>query len=722
MFIPNSSAFSIQHSAFSIQHSAFSIQHSAFSIHLNTDFLLQSSPWYLPLCLLVGGAYAFLLYQKNAPWSKRLNLALSSMRFFLVSGLCFLLLGILLKQTKTSVEKKTVVLAIDNSQSVGAAGNRLRAGLKAIQEALSGEKYAVEIQTLNDERTGSLDSVRFNVRTTNLSNMLSRIRTTYEGRNLTDVVLLSDGIVNQGTSPTYGTYPFAIQTLGVGDTLPKRDVALKAVYANKIAYLGNQFPVSTDVLAYGYPGQSTRLQLRQGPVILDQKTVTFGPNQTLLPLTFSTTAKQKGLQHYTLEAVPLGGEFTTRNNRQEVYIDVIDGKEKILLAALTPHPDVKALRAMLEKNENFEVDVQVFNTNSPPPPSDKKYDLIVLHQLPDLYNSAQAWTKRLVESGAPCLFVLGNQSNTPALNALNGVVQVVSNPGQSDKVTGFLNANFKLLNFDPQRLDLLRKLPPLSVPFGDVRLLPNAQAVLFQRVGTVQTQKPLLVVGTGQKRGAVLLGEGLWQWRLEEFALTEKQELVDDLLMKVVQYIAAKDDKRKLRVYPLQNEFQLGDRITFETEAYNDIYERLYDLPIALTLTDERARPRSYNYTITSGSTRFEVSDLPAGVYRYRAAATVLGKAEVTTGEFVVKDEPLEALSTTADFNLLRQLAQQTGGRFYPASQIESLRKNLLSRNVPDRLSSTEDLRELINLRWLFFVLLLLVTAEWGIRKWAGSY
>lgn len=676
----------------------------------------------MPLCLLVGAGYAALLYQKKSSWDRRLTWALAAGRFLVVSLLCLLLLGILLKQTKTSLEKKTIVLALDNSASVGAAGQKAGAALQTLREKLEAGGYTVELQTLADRPIGALDSVRFNARSTNLSALLSRIRTSYEGRNLTDVVLLSDGIVNQGASPAYGSYPFAVQTLGVGDTIPKRDVNLKTVFANKIAYLGNQFPVSADVLAYGFPGQTTRLLLRQGSAVLAQQTVTFGPAQTLLPVTFTTTAKTKGLQHYTVEATPLAGEFTTRNNRQDVYIDVIDGKEKILIAALTPHPDVKALRAVLEKNQNFEVDVQVFNPNAPPPVSDKKYDLLVLHQLPDLYNSAQAWTRRLLDTGAPCLFVLGNQSGTAALNAINGAVLLTTNPGQTDKVTGHFNPNFKLLNFDAQRLDLLRRLPPLSVPFGDVKLLPNAQPVLFQRVGQVQTQKPLLVVGTGAKRSAVLMGEGLWQWRLEEYAVTEKQDLVDDLILKVVQYIAAKDDKRKLRVYPVQPEFQVGDRVTFETEAYNDIFERLYDQAIALTLTDERGKARPYTYTVTAGNTRFEVSDLPAGVYRYRATATVLGKAEVATGEFVVKDEALEALNTTADFNLLRQLSQQTGGRFYRASQLENLQTSLLDRDLPDRMSSTEELRELINLRWVFFLILLLITAEWGVRKWAGGY
>lgn len=92
------------------------------------------------------------------------------------------------------------------------------------------------------------------------------------------------------------------------------------------------------------------------------------------------------------------------------------------------------------------------------------------------------------------------------------------------------------------------------------------------------------------------------------------------------------------------------------------------------------------------------------------------------TGEFVVRDEQLEALNPTADFNLLRQLSQQTGGQFFTGNQFGDLQKYLLNRQVPDRLRASEELRESINLRWLFFVLLLLLTAEWGLRKYLGGY
>ena len=302
-------------------------------------------------------------------------------------------------------------------------------------------------------------------------------------------------------------------------------------------------------------------------------------------------------------------------------------------------------------------------------------------------------------------------------------MQVAAQAGQSDKVTGFLNPAFKQLNLDPTRLDILAKLPPLSVPYGEFRLQPGSEVVLWQQVGSVRTTKPLLALNvTSPRKTAVLAGEGIWSWRLEEYALTDKQEVVDEVIQKVIQLISVKEDRRKLRVYPIRDEFVAGEKVIFETELYNDILERLYDKPVRLEISDEKGLTRSYNYTPTATNSRFEISRLPEGAYRFKASTTINDKAEQSLGQFVVRDVQLEALNTTADHGLLRQLSQQTGGHFYGPGQVDELVRTLTSKPHPARLTGTEEMNEIINWRWLFFVVLTLVAVEWGLRKFYGGY
>ncbi len=717
---------------------------------MQSDVIFQSSPWWILVCLLAGAVYAFAMYQPLprlvgsgttvGGLDKRTTYGLAALRFVVVSFLTFLLLNPLIRSLRTLTEKPKVVLAIDNSESVAAGGRpaltRTLEGLQTLRKQLLDKGLDVSVHTFADmsadERDGESDltQIPFTQRTTDLSGLLSSIRSDYEGRNLTDVVLVSDGIVNQGLSPTFGQYPFAVQTIGLGDTIPKKDIQLKGVIVNRIAYLGNQFPVKAEVVSNGFQGRIATVVLRQNGKELGRQAVSLGKKDTFDQLTFQTTATQKGVQHYVVEVLPQPGEFSTLNNRQDVYLDVIDGKEKVLLLALTPHPDVKALRNILEKNQNYEVDVRIL-TGTPAEATtsaDKVYDLIILHQIPDNGGVGNALAQKYLAKKTPVLFVLGNQSSMGPFNTSNPVMQVNAQPNQSDKVTGIFNPEFKQLNLDPARLEILAKLPPMSVPYGEFRLQPGSEVVLWQQVGSVRTTKPLLALNvTSPRKTAVLAGEGLWSWRLEEYALTDKQEVVDELIQKVIQLISVKEDRRKLRVYPIRNEFVAGEKVIFETELYNDIYERLFDKSVRLEISDEKGLTRSYNYTPTSANSRFEISRLPEGAYRFKASVTASdaslnNKAEQASGQFVVRDLQLEALNTTADHGMLRQLAQQSGGHFYNASQTDELVRNLTTRPHPSRLTSTEEMNELINWRWLFFVVLTLVTIEWGLRKFYGGY
>ena len=711
------------------------------------NVIFQSSPWWILVCLLVGAVYAWAMYQPLprlagvgsgttvGGFDKRTTYGLAALRFVVVSFLCFLLLDPLIRSLRTFTEKPKVVLAIDNSESVVAAGrpalSKSLASLQTLRQQLTEKGLDVAIRTFSDTTAASdLTQIPFTQRTTDLSGMLSGIRSDYEGQNLTDVVLVSDGIFNQGLSPTFGQYPFSVQTIGLGDTIPKKDIQLKGVIANRIAYLGNQFPVQAEIVSNGFQGRSGTVVLRQNGKELGRQSVNFSKGDGRTPdrfnqVTFQTTATQKGVQHYVVEVIPQPGEFSTQNNRQDVYLDVIDGKEKVLLLALAPHPDIKALRNILEKNQNYELDIRIL-TGTPAeatPPADKQYDLIILHQVPDNGGAGNALLQKYLAKNTPVLFILGNQSAIGSFNTSNPVMQIASQINQSDKVTGTLNPEFKQLNFDPARLDILSKLPPLLVPYGEFRLQPGSEVVLWQQVGSVRTKKPLLAINvTSPRKTAVLAGEGLWGWRLEEFALTDKQEVVDELIQKVIQLISVKEDRRKLRVYPIRNEFVAGEKVIFETELYNDIYERLYDKPVQLAISDEKGITRSFNYTPTANNSRFEISRLPQGAYRFRASVTINNKAEQSSGQFVVRDLQLEAINTTADHGLLRQLAQQTGGQFYGASQTDELVKTITTKPHPARLTSTEEMNELINWQWLFFVVLILASAEWGLRKFYGGY
>jgi hypothetical protein len=113
---------------------------------------------------------------------------------------------------------------------------------------------------------------------------------------------------------------------------------------------------------------------------------------------------------------------------------------------------------------------------------------------------------------------------------------------------------------------------------------------------------------------------------------------------------------------------------------------------------------------------------LREGIYRYKSAADINGKKEEVRGQFLIAAQEAELQNLTADFNLLRKLSSSTGGSFYKASEFDKALADLSASEAQAIIHSEEKYDALLNLKWIFFVLLLLVSAEWFLRKYFGSY
>jgi len=694
-------------------------------LNMRSELFLQTPFWFIFFCLLAGAAYAIFLYQPVSSWGKKINYALAALRGITVASICFLLLSPLVKKTETSVDKAKVVFAIDNSESVKPFGGVLLKQISDAAKSLSDAGFEVSVQTLDkSDGSANTDSILFDQNKTDLSRLLQTVKTNFEGRNLTDVLLLSDGIVNQGVSPAFGQFPFKVSTLAAGDTVPKLDIRIKDVVHNRIAYLGNDFPIRVEIVANGLAGKATSVSLKQGGQIIASQKVSIDRQAYFGTFDFTTSSKQKGVQHYTVELNAVQGETSSRNNKRDVYIDMIDGRQKILLLALAPHPDIKALRSLIESNDNYELDVNILTVSTNPnQPITKPYDLVILHQVPNVLGMGNALIRKFIDSKTPIFYILGNQSAIPLVNTLSKALIINVNKGQLDKVGARYNPAFQQLNFNEESMQLLERLPPLSVPFGEYSVAPGTESILFQKVGKLNTAKPLLVLNTSsEQKTAVLAGEGLWQWRQEEFALTSKQELVDNLFQKVIQILSVRNDKRKFRVYPIRPEFEAGDQVVFQTEIYNDIYEPIYGQEVKLDVTDEKGRKRQFNYTHSVENSGFNVSGLPEGVYRFQASTALRSGQETVLGQFVIRNVDLEMNHSTADFGMLHELAAHTGGEFVTPASLAQFVEKLKEKRPANRLESSEEMVELIHLKWIFFLLVLLLGIEWGIRKYLGGY
>jgi len=684
--------------------------------------ILESSPWFVLICLIVGALTAYLLYKPSGPWGKQVNYVLTAVRFLLVSLLCFLLVGPIIKHLKNRVEQPQIVVALDNSQSLAEVMDSVQQvnlidQVTDLVQALQSSNFEVQLRTLTEDEQ---DAIKFDQPSTPLNSFLGKIQSDYEGKNLKSVVLVSDGIYNQGLSPVYAPYKFPVHTVGLGDTIPQKDIQLKAILYNKIAYQGNQFILRADILNEGFIDTPLEVVLSESGRVLQRKNIRVSNSPQLLQLDFTVEAQSKGLKDYLISVNGVEGEFTLSNNQRHAYIDVIEGQRKILLAARGPHPDIKAIKSTLDNNQNYQTDLYIPGISNPELDT---YDLIILHQMTQQEARQVSLIANLLSNGTPTWTIVGSKSNLPRFNSENPLVEIVPINYQRDQVTAQVSGSFSKFQLSEPLKVMLANNNPVNVPFANYKLSAGAEVLLTQKVGNLATDNPMLMVmDDGDQKQAVLIGEGIWQWRLQDYDRNQSFTLFDELVSKLVQYLSSNQEKSRFRLYPINSEFQVNEPVILQSEVYNEIYEEVYGNNIDLSITDGTGQSQAYNFTTSEGNTQYRINDLPSGVYSFRASTEIDGKSFNSRGQFSVTDLQLESLDLTADHQMLKELAAKTDGQFFNQAQWTQLQSLLAADPAQGVIYSEEAFMPLIRWPWVLVLLLVLVSIEWFIRKYYGSY
>ena len=689
--------------------------------------ILESAPEFLVLCMIAGLGYAALQYYKTKhPWSKGVNAMLFSFRAILAFFLAFLLLGPIVKQISNLYEKPAYIILHDNSSSVAevtdsTARVRLQESLTETKSLLESNGFDAEMYALSDDNESAFT---YSATTSDINGALRRVANRYEGKNVAGVILVSDGIYNAGLSPLYASYNFPVHTIGVGDTTVRADIALKNIAYNKIAYQGNKFPLRAEVQVKNISASGITATLLKRGKVVEKQTKKFTAGQ-LLMFDFQPLADEQGIQKYDIQLETRPEEYNTKNNRSSVFVEVVEGRKKILCVAAAPHPDIKALREVITKNSNYEFILHIpdVNPQQASAMTPENIDLVIFHQSPDLRGKTTALFQSFMKSKSSVLLILGHQSDLRQLARHNLPVQFEAPPREYDEVTPVVNPALTNFSISAEASSAFSGFPPASVHFGKMQSRTGVSTVLFQRVGSITTDKPLLVLGEEDtKKIGVMLGEGLWRWRLNEFDRTENTIHFDEVFGKLFQFLSTTDDKRKFRSYPVRQEFSDTEPVVIESQVYNDIFEPVYGNSVEIDLTHEDGQRTKYSYVISPGNTRYQIGGLKEGVYRYRSSTVLNGKTESVRGEFAVVERQAELQNLTADFDLLRKLSENTGGTFHPASDMQALQANLSRAEATSIIHSEETYDSLINLKWVFWILVTLITAEWGLRKFYGSY
>jgi hypothetical protein len=682
------------------------------------------SAWWLIPCLFLGFGLAFIFYQKSTLADKNLKWSLFSLRGILISLLAFLLLSPLVKLTQKQLEKPLIIIAQDASASIKNATHdpfdsvAYHRDLENLAKSL-GDNIEVKVLNFGDEVKEGFD-FKQTEKQTDFSALLHYIQEQYGDRNIGALILSSDGIINRGANPVnqISQIKYPIYSIALGDTIPKRDLILAQVNYNNLVYLGNDHQLEIEIQANKANGTKSQWVVKTNDGQTQAQYFTVNGDEWQQKFNIHLEARKKGIQKIEVQVVPVKNEFSIQNNRQTIFVNVLDGREKVLILADAPHPDIAALKEAIENNKNYEVKVAFADDL---PTNFQDYGLIVFHSLPSINHPITSFLSQTRQKSR--WFIVGTNTNISALSQIQGLLNInVSGNAMQDYLSQ-LHKDFYAFSLSDEAKERLQNLAPLVAPFGNYSL-KSAGIVLFnQKVGNVATPAPLL--SFGDDRGAkiaILTGEGIWRWRLEDFAKNDNHDAVDELISKSVQYLNAKDDQRKFRVYPTKDRFAENEHIILNAELYNDAYELNNQPDVSIDIQSKSGKKYSYLFSRVGQSYQLDAGFLPSDEYSFSAKA-VLGKnSYAAKGEFLIEELNAELMQTTANHQLLYNMAIQSGGKMVMPDQINSL-KDLIPKNEKVKTISYEEhsYENIINLKWIFVILMLLLSVEWFLRKRNGA-
>jgi hypothetical protein len=488
-----------------------------------------------------------------------------------------------------------------------------------------------------------------------------------------------------------------------------------------MVYLNNQFPVEIVVRALASGGNQSRIRVfhegnpvHSADLVIDKDDYTRSFQVVL-------TAGKSGLQKYSISIDPLDGELSAANNRKDIFIEVLDSKSRVLLISGSPHPDISALYQAITSNLNYEVDeflLDDFKGNA------ENYNMVVLHQLPSRNYPAQSLIQSIREKNIPALFILGMQSDLPRFNQWQSGLSILAagNPVFEEAVP-VINPGFSAFSFSESTFAWMSDLPPLTAPFGNYQISNASRVLLNQRLGSVETSKPLIFFNeTLDGRTGVITGEGIWKWRLYDYAKNQDHQSFNELINKIVQYLSLKENRKNFRIYHPAN-FRENEPVIFDAEVYNETFELTNEPEVEIIIRNEDAIQFPYVFNKTGSSYHLDAGSFPPGNYSYQAQSGLAGNILSASGQYSVSAIDLEALNTIADHHVLFQLAENSGGHVFYPDELSLLSDQIRARDdIRPVTYARKKYEDLLNKGWVLAIILGLLTMEWFLRKRAGSY
>jgi uncharacterized membrane protein len=730
------------------------------------NFAISLPWWALLLVGLAIGAAAWGSYMGAiVPLPTHRRVVLASLRAATLLLLVICVLRPVRVVPPDTATDAVVPILVDASRSMRVADMDGRTRISVAEELLGqvrsglAGRLASEVWTFGNALEQSAGgAVSADAGRSDLSGALRTLRDRYRERRVAAIVVVSDGgdtglqdaaaALDSGAAPIYA--------LGVGAPRASLDLEVLDVSIGEAALADSSVDLSVAAVNRGGT-EAFDLRVLENGRTVDIRRVAPAADGSPVREVFTVSPARDTPTLYTVE-IPSGArESVLENNRRTVLVEPPGRRRRILMIEGAPGFEHSFIQRALISDAGIELDsvvrkgldaqgaatyfVQAGEARAPRLafgfPREREalfaYDALVLANVaPDALSQPQLqMLADFVDRRGGGLLVAGARSfegqgyaGTVLEDVLplrltdpgSGVVTVAARPGARFTVTltpdGRSHPVMRIGGGPAELMARWAAVPPLSGAAALGGLRPGARTLAL--VQTPDGARPLVAVQRyGQGRSLVFTGEASWRWRMQMPSADRTHEL---FWRQAARWVASGSPDPVSITAP--DAPVPGGPAVIAVDVRGDDFEPKNHAPVTLQVTAPGGGTQQAHAILADTQTgRYSADVRVAEPGVYRVAATV-GRdgAPPTRAErwFLVGGADLEMADPRLNEDVLRRVATASGGRYLPARDAAQLASLLASVESEP---SAPTLRELWHNAWIFAGVMMLLAAEWTLRR-----
>lgn len=660
------------------------------------------------LGLLFSLIVGYLVYIFKSPTKKYFRYILALLRAISLFGILLLLINPGINVRTYENQKPKAIILFDNSSSMLKGGKK--EGLEMVRAELIknkdfNKKYDLQVYSFGEElRKG--DSLSFDKPYTNIFDPIQKLNKTYE-KDAGLFILVTDGNQNQGSNFEHLRSLKQVFPVVVGDTTKKKDLKITRVISNKYSYANHTFPIEVFVNYQGSEKVNPGIEVWEKNKLLMKEKLAFDEENAFKKLEYKIKAETIGTHFYTVKIGSLDSEENLVNNTFNFSVKVLDDKANILLLYDHLHPDIGFWQRMAGQDNRRKIEVthiSEFNQEL------SRYSFVIIMQPNTKFDRIMRLLEEksvhyLVQTGATTDWIFLNRAQ-PYLESMF--------TKNTEQALIKQNANFTLFSTSP--LDLIN-FPPLVNLKEGIKLKQKNQ-VLWE-IADDAAQPVFLFFENDKGRKVFLLGENLFRWQLYDQHKNGSDQQIKNYFNSMLQFLSIENRHKQLEL-SYKPIYYANEEIIISAILYDANYNFDPNQTLFLRLMEAgKAAGSKIPMVPNNNAYEIELSEMAASVYDFKID---VDKMEINgQGSFNVLDFSIEDQEVSANISGLRQLAFNSKAGYFNASNVNLLINSLLENPAYKTIQKEFITKKtLIDLKWLFFIIIVSLSAEWFLRKYKG--